>query len=160
MKETGLLPATNHWDETAEPLLITKGSDLKYYVGDVWVKFSRTEGARISEKVLKGSALRCSAAWIWGCPCPGTQIALAAKRSVCKMQVWEGKGSHCHLQILWLSASSDLSCGSLWGLQDSSLQMNIYQSVWLGQSFCSCPEKADHSLHSRQENQANLYKYC
>lgn len=92
LKETGLLPATNHWDETAEPLLITKGSDLKYCVGDVWVKFSRTERARISEKVLKGSALRCSAAWIWGSACPGTQIAPAAKRSVCKVQVWGGRG--------------------------------------------------------------------
>lgn len=42
MEHTGLQSATYHW-EIAEPLLITKGSDLKYYVRDVWGKLSRTD---------------------------------------------------------------------------------------------------------------------
>lgn len=118
-----------------------------------WMSQDQWEGTEgFSPAVQRCLDLGISLSWHTDCPC---------SKEVCVQNAGVGgKGSHCHLQILWLSASSDLSCGSLWGLWDSSLQMNIYQSVWLGQSFCSCPEKADHSLHSRQENQANLYKYC
>lgn len=55
---------------------------------------------------------------------PFQQRALAAKCS-CGGK----KESHCHLQIVQLSASSGLSWGCLWGLWDSSSQMNICVSL-------------------------------
>lgn len=62
---------------------------------------------------MKGLIPWCGSVWALGCLCHCKQIGFPARA---RCQTWRGKGSHCHLQILWLSASFCISCGCRCGI--------------------------------------------